>query len=1022
MKNNIFFVLAIFLVFPKELWSQSIIVSGKVVASEDGKALPGVWVSSGKSGTSVSTDILGEYRIVLEGEAAIVFSFPGYIPQEVMVKKESELDIRLVSNAQTLKEVVVIGYGSITRSDLTGSVSKLNGNKIAEIPVPNFQEALQGRLPGVFVETSSGKLGEGVKIRIRGTNSISAGNDPFYIIDGIPVTASGGIGNSNPMATVNFRDIASISVLKDASAAAIYGARGSNGVVFITTKKGTPGETKFNVGFQRGLSSPTRKKSFLNATQYTELLREAAYNVDLAGNRDPINNPTDYPDSQLQFAENRLDQYSGYSDWRSGRINTNWQEEAFNGDAGVTNFNFSASGGDGKTSFYFSGAYDKQEGILVRNNFERISGRLNFDHNVSERLLVGANFNLSRTVTNTLPGDNEFNNPIQLVALAPITPVRDLEGVLYDRPTTTYYNNLIDSENATWSTMGFRNINSIFGRLKILENLRFRSEFGLDNLVQNDERYFGSRTANGQSSNGYGSSRWMKITTYNTNNYFTYQPVLPAGHEMVATLGMSFQKIEDRFTSVDGREFPLDELVTLKSAGEIVDGQSTLTNSSFLSYFSRFNYKYQDKYLLALSARYDASSRFGEQNKYGMFPSASLGWIISEEPVLKDYYSLNYLKLRTSFGLTGNAQIGNFDHLGLYAPLPYGMRPGLSPSQIANPNLTWETTTQFDFGIEFGLFNDRISGEVDFYNKITKDLLLLVPVPATTGFTSQRQNIGEMQNYGIEILLNTINFTNNHLTWRTSFNFSRNINRVRGLSEDQTAIPPPFSSYLNGIYIGQPMAVFFGPKYAGVDPENGNALYYENEAQTETTSNYNAAARLFLGSPNPDFIGGITNTLVYKNFDLDLFFQGVYGNKIYEAAGGFYSNNGNWFDNNTINQMERWQNPGDHTYVPQARLGQCNGCRASSRYISDGSYLRLKTISIGYNFAEKSLNRLKIHNARIYIIAQNLLTFTNYNGWDPEVGTEALANSFANANLFQGVDLYSAPQAKTYAIGLDIGF
>ena len=399
-----------------------------------------------------------------------------------------------------------------------------------------------------------------------------------------------------------------------------------------------------------------------------------------------------------------------------------------------------------------------------------------------------------------------------------------------------------------------------------------------------------------------------------------------------------------------------------------------------------------------------------------------MGWIISEESFLKDHAYLSFFKIRTSYGLTGNALIGDFDHLGLYEPLSYNLSPGLSPSQIANPNLTWETTKQFDIGLEFGLFEDRISGEIDFYNKTTKDLLLLVPVPATTGFVSQRQNIGEMQNYGFEILLNSINYANKNLIWRTSFNFSRNINRVRSLSKDQTSIPPPYSSYLNGIFIDQPMAVFYGPKYAGVDPANGDALYYANEELTETTNDYNSAAKLFLGSPNPDFITGLTNELSYKNFDLLFLLQGVYGNKIYQAAGGYYSNNAYWFDNNTVDQMERWQNPGDITDVPQARLGQCNGCSASSRYISDGSYLRLKTISLAYSFPEKWNDKLKIQDAKIYIIAQNLLTFTKYNGWDPEVGTEALSNNFANANLFQGVDLYTAPQAKTFSIGLDLGF
>jgi len=1022
MKSNISIVLVLLFVFPLLGLAQNISISGKVISAADGKGIPDVSVGIGDTGKFTTTNISGQYQLTIDREAIIVFSYLGFIQQEILVKNGRKLNIRLVPNLNTLDEIVVVGYGSINRSDLTGNVSNIEGNEIADIPVANFQEALQGRLPGVFVTSSSGKLGDGVKIRIRGTTSISAGNDPFYVIDGIPVTSEGSIDNSNPMSMINIGDIESINVLKDAAASSIYGARGSNGVVVITTKKGRSGKTKINVGIQRGISSPTRKKGFLNASQYIELFREAGYNNDLAANKDPLNNPLEYPDSDLQFVENRLDQYAGHTDWRDGATNTNWQDQAFSGDAGVTNVNFSASGGDDKTRFYFSSAYDKQDGILIRNDFERISGRLNFDHSISENFRIGANFSLTRTTTNTLPSDNQFNSPMQLVALAPISPIRNLNGELYDRPTTTYYNNLIDSENSNWSTTSLRNINSVFGELNLIKNLTFRSEFGMDNLIQNDDRYFGSRTATGQSSNGYGSSRWLKIATYNTNNFFTYQPYLQGRHKLEATLGMSFQKSENRFTSVDGREFPLDGLTTIKSAAEIVDGLSTLTNSSFLSYFTRINYKLDGKYLLALSARYDGSSRFGKSEKYGFFPAASLGWLVSEEDFLKDIYNISYFKIRTSFGLTGNALIGDFDHLGLYEPLPYGLTAGLSPTQIANPNLTWETTQQFDIGLEFGLFEDRFSGEVDFYNKMTRDLLLLVPVPATTGFATQRQNIGKMQNYGIEILLNTVNYTNSNLIWKSSFNFAKNINKVRALSNGQSAIPPPYSSYLNGIYVGQPMAVFFGPKYAGVDPGNGDALYFKDEAQRETTSDYNTAARLFLGSPNPDFIGGLTNDISYKNLNLVFLLQGVYGNKIYEAAGGYYANNANWFDNNTVEQMQRWQKPGDLTDVPQARLGRCNGCSASSRYISDGSYLRLKTLSLAYNFPEIWNERLKISNAKIYIIAQNLLTFTRYNGWDPEVGTEALSNSFANANLFQGVDLYSAPQSKTYSIGLNLGF
>ncbi|WP_154855558.1 SusC/RagA family TonB-linked outer membrane protein [Cyclobacterium xiamenense] len=1022
MKRSVLLLVTLMLAFPLIGWSQNKTVTGTVVSGEDNLTLPGVNVRVQGTNRGTVTDIDGGYSISVSNEETLVFSYIGFITQEVQVDNQSTIDITLMPDAKTLGEVVVVGYGSVTRGDLTGNVASLKGADIANVPVPTFQEAIQGRMSGVFVESSSGKVGEGVKIRVRGTSSISGGNEPLYVIDGIPVTSGGTIGKSNPMADINFNDIESFEVLKDASAAAIYGARGSNGVVLITTKSGTAGKTKFNVGIQRGVSSPTRRNEFLNSAQYIELMRESGYNNDLANGLDPLNNPADYEDSDLEFVETRLDRYAGHTDWRNGGVDTDWQEQAFNPDAGITNVNFSANGGNESTRFYFSTSYDKQDGIMIRNKFERISGRLNLDHKVSDRFSIGANFSFSRTETTTLPEDNQFNNPIQLVALAPITPIRDENGMLYDRPTTTYYNNLIDSENANWLTSTYRNINTIFGEYAFSDKLRFRSEFGVDIINQNDDRFFGSRTITGQGTNGEGSSRWARILNYNTNNYFTYTDTFAERHQFEAVGGMAFQKTEDDYTRVDGQEFPLDELRTLESAAEIVEGTSEFTHHSFLSYFSRINYKLDNKYLMTLSARYDASSRFGRNNQWGFYPAASLGWVVTEESFLTGKEGISLLKIRASYGLTGNADIGDFDHLGLFGPVSYGLQPGLQPTQIPNPNLTWETTAQFNVGVEFGLFNDRLTGELDYYDKQTSDLLLLVPVPGTTGFATQRQNIGKMQNYGFEVVLNSANYADQDFSWNTSLNFARNINRVRELSEGQNSIPPSSSRFLNGIFIGESIGVFYGPRYAGVDPANGDALYYTDEDLSETTNDYNEAARMVVGDPNPDFIAGITNNISYKNLQLSFLFQGVFGNDIYEGGAGFYAANGDWFDNSTAAQFDRWQNPGDITDIPQARLGECNGCNASSRFISDGSYVRLKTLSLGYNLPSTVLERMKISSARIYLMAQNLLTFTNYMGWDPEVNADYLGATTSDANVFQGNDFYTAPQAKTFSLGINVGF
>ncbi|WP_228527481.1 SusC/RagA family TonB-linked outer membrane protein [Pararhodonellum marinum] len=1020
MMRSLLGAMLLLVMYSNTLFAQSQSVSGTVLSVEDNLPLPGVNVRVKGTNRGSITDLDGRYSISATPEETLVFSFVGFLNQEILIGNRSNIDVTLQVDAKTLGEVIVVGYGTITKGDLTGNVASLKGSEIQNMPTPNFQEALQGRMAGVFVESSSGKVGEGVKVRVRGTTSISGGNDPLYVIDGIPINdgdnSGSALGSSNPLTDINFNDIESFEVLKDASAAAIYGSRGANGVVLITTKSGASGKTKFNVGLQRGVSSPTRKREFLNSAEFVELMRESGYNVDLRNGFDPINNPGDYAGSDLQFVESRLDRYSGWSDWRTLETDTDWQDLAFNPDAGVTNFNFSAAGGDAKTRFFFSAAYDKQDGIMIRNDLERITTRLNLDHNVSDRFTIGTTFSLARTETNRLSDDNQFNNPIQLVALAPITPVRDLNGQLYDRPTATYYNNLIDSENAQWQNTSFRNINSIYGELKITKDLRFRSEFGVDILNQNEEQFFGSRTNLGLSTQGFGRSSWVRIFNYNTNNYFTYSKVIGDRHNIEAVGGMAFQKFTRNFTNVEGQEFPLDALRTLASAAEITGGTSTLTFSSILSYFARVNYKLDNKYLMTLSGRVDGSSRFGDNNKYGFFPAASVGWMVSEEGFLSGSSTLSLLKLRTSYGLTGNDRIGDFDHLGLYGSAAYALIPGLRPTQIPNPDLGWEVTNQFNIGVEFGILNDRITGEIDYYDKNTSDLLLNVPVPSTTGFDIQRQNIGRMQNYGFEFIINSTNVIKQDFSWTTSLNFARNINRVRDLG-GQESIPPSSSRFLNGIFLDQSIGVFYGANYAGVDPANGDALWYANAELTETTNNFNDAERMVVGDPNPKFIGGITNTLTFKNFDLNFLFQGVYGNDIFDGGGGFFAANGDWFDNSTRDQMARWQNPGDITAVPQARLGECNGCQASSRYLSDGSYLRLRTLTIGYTIPTPVLERMKLSSARIYLTGLNLLTFTNYRGWDPEVNADYIAS-----NVFQGNDFYSAPQAKTYSIGINVGF
>lgn len=995
-------MLAILLVFMGYVGhAQQKTITGTVYDAEN-QPLSGASVAVRGTNVNTLTNEAGQYSIVAATGQVLVFSYVGFQSEERTVDQSNTVNVTMAAAFSDLDEVVVVGYGTTSRAYLTGNVASVKSEDIANVPVPNFTQALQGRMSGVFVESSSGKVGEGVKVRIRGTTSVSGGNSPLYVIDGIPMTTSGTLGYSNPLTDINPNDIETFEVLKDASAAAIYGARGANGVVLITTKSGAAGRTKINASFQRGYSDPTRLKEWLNAEEYVELFLEAGENVD-----------------DREFVENRLNQYSGHSDWRTGETDTDWQDQAFNSDAGMHIVNLSATGGNEKTQFYFGGTLDKTKGILIRNDLEKISGRLNLTHHASDYFTLGANFALTRIETNRLPGDNAFSNPIQLVALAPITPVRDLNGELYDRPTTTYYNNLVDSENAQWGITSFRNISNAFGELKLSKNFKLRSEFGIDLLTQNQEQFFGSRTQSGESTDGYAASAWTRIFNYTTNNYLTYNTVVNDVHYIEAVGGMSFQKSAINYTNVTGEQFPTDDLRTIASAADITGGSSTLNDFSFLSYFARANYRFADKYLFTLSGRFDGSSRFGQNNKYGFFPAASAGWIVSGEDFFENNV-MNFLKLKASYGLTGNAEIGNYDSFGLYGATSYGQEAGLSPSQIPNPDLEWEKTAQFDAGIEFGFFNNRLSGEVDYYHKATTDLLLNVPVPSTSGYLEQTQNIGEMSNKGVEVTLNGAIVQTDGFQWNSSINFARNVNRVEALGGGD--ILTPNSRFLNSVIVGQPIGVFYGAAYVGADPANGDALWYADEARTTTTNDHNAAARVVLGNPNPDWIAGFNNSFAYKGIDLSFLFQSVYGNQIYEGGGGYYAAAGDWFDNQSRDQLRRWQNPNDITDVPQARLGEGNGTQASSRYMSDGSYLRLKTLTIGYNFPTAWLQRLKVSSARVFLVGQNLLTFTDYKGWDPEVNTDYLGADNQSTNLYQGNDFYSAPQARTFSFGVNIGF
>jgi TonB-linked SusC/RagA family outer membrane protein len=1012
--------------------SQSMQITGKITTNDDGSPLPGASIQLKGSTTGTQSDAEGSYAINVPSSSSIlVFSFVGMTAQEITVGSQSVIDVKLVSDTRSLSEVVVTGFGSQIKRDLTGNIAQVKGSEIQNMPVASVDAALQGRAAGVYVNGGSGKLGQAINVRVRGNSSISASSQPLYVVDGMPITTSdlsnSGGGATNPLADINSNDIESIEILKDASAGAIYGSRAANGVVLITTKRGKAGKTNVSINYQIGSSEATRRVRFLNSDEYVKFYTMAANNRDRIDGVDPAD-----PDSYTTYMLGNLDYYSLGTFNTPDQKNYSWQDEAFR-KAPMQQLDFQLNGGSEKTKFFLSGQYMDQKGTLVGNKLNRVSARMNLDHQAYKWLQIGLSMGLARTVNERLPGDNAFSNPLQMAALTPLTPFTDPKTGL---PTGTppgdvnvplYFNPLISIAYAKFTATSFRNLTNAYAQISFTPELKFRSELGIDLLNQNEEGYYQSQNVRNISTagNGLGSNYGTFVTNYNTNNFFSYDKTL-GSHGIAATLGMSYQQSQNKLSFIEGTQFPSDSYKKIASAATKSDGSSSETNYRFLSYFLRLNYKFADKYLLSASARIDGSSRFGANSRYGFFPSVSVGWVLTEESFLKNNNTLSFLKLRGSYGSTGNSEIGDFPQLGLFSgDAGYAGAAGQRPSQIGNPNLKWETTKQADFGIDFGLFNNRINGELDYYEKKTNGLLLEVNVPSTSGFSIQVDNVGKLENKGFEFVLNTQNFVG-AFKWNTSFNIANNKNKVTDI---QGQIIEGGIRSMSRVMEGQPVGVFYTVEYAGVDPANGNALFYKNtpgtdgspDRSTVTNNGYNTAQRVVAGNPNPKFVGGITNTFSYKGFDLNVFFNGVAGNKInFYGVGQYSSANGIYEDNQTADQMNAWTAENPNTDVPEARFYRGNGNQASSRYIYNGSYLRLRTLTLGYNLPASLISRIKMDRIRLYVSALNLATFTNYKGWDPEVNTDDLSTKDLKFAL--GNDFYTAPQPRTVLVGINIGF
>lgn len=992
MKIKLKHFLWLFLLFVQIAAAQESI-SGKVT-DKKGLPIPGANIVVQGKNISAQTDFDGLFKIAAKKGEILVVSYVSY--KTVEVPASNNITIELVEVQNELEAVVVVGYGTQSKRNLTDNIARVTAKDIQQIPVSNVQNALVGKLAGVQITQTNGKVDGGINIRVRGAASISAGTQPLYVLDGIPLINDDESSNgapTNPLLTLSTNEIESIDVLKDASSAAIYGARGANGVVLITTKKGREGKGTFTVNLSQGVSEATHKRKWLNAKQYVELLQEAGRNV-----------------NDLESVEDELEYLSQGTDWRNGEVDTNWQDIALK-TGYTTDADFSASGGDEKTKYFFSGAYNNTTGIVDSNTLERFTARTNVSHKVTDRLTLGMNLGFSRSLIHRVQDDNSFSSPLQSVAQAPISPARLEDGSA--NPNTEYSNYLLAKDNTFWKTIMRRLTGKVFGEFRILSSLKFNSDFSYDLLSQTED-YWQGKNAPFMATDGAVFATSVNTENYVSSNYFTFDKTFAQKHTFNVVAGMEFNKYNRRYQDVNSIYFSSDDFQTVDGGAEVNEGHGNETDYAFVSQFGRLNYSYMNKYLLKASIRRDGSSRFGKNERFGVFPAFSAGWVISQEEFLKDSKAISNLKIKGSWGKLGNAEIGNFASRQLYRPNPYNLKSGLTFDQPGNNDLTWEKSAQTDFGFEIG-FIDRFSIEADYYQKDTDGLLFAVPLPISSGAASINKNIGKIRSNGFELTINTKNIDTENFKWNTSFNLTTNESKVKSLPNDNRDI---IVSY-NINRVGENISSFYLVEYAGVDPENGDALFYKNTKNADgsldrtKTNNYSEAQRIIAGNPFPTLMSGLTNTILYKGFDFTFTFQGEWGASIYNSAGIYQSTAADYFDNQTADQLNRWQKPGDITDVPQARFGGSNGTQDSSRYLDKADFVRLRNLTLGYTLPKDVLKDLGMSSLRVYFTAVNLLTFTNYEGNDPEARRD-------DAGI--GEDFYSAPPARTTAIGVNFNF
>lgn len=962
------------------LQSEKRTISGVVTSADDKETIPGVTVLVRGTNIGTTTDIEGRYQLEVPAESThLIFSFVGMVTQEVAISNRTEINVELEPAVLDLGELVVVGYGTESSRLVSGSLGVVSDSEIRDVPIRTIDGVLQGRSAGISISQNSGTPGGANSVRIRGNSSITAGNEPLYVIDGIPMTTGnyGQIGFSgqglNALSDINPNDIESITVLKDASAAAIYGARATNGVILITTRRGSRQRTNINFNGSWGWQEVAKKPEMLNKNQWLEYMGQEPDVTDPQG--------------------------------------VNYLNEIFRV-APMSSYELSASGGDEKTQFYISGNYYEQTGIILGTDFQRLNGRINIDHQLNKNIKIGGSLGTSYSLNNRVEGDRSLHGVLpNSISRPPVYPIYNDDGT-YNQDGF-FANPIAIGKEAINEAHSYRTLGNTYADIRLSEKFTFSTKWGMDYLSLREHSYDPITTRQGATTNGLGIEAQTGVLNIVSNNLFRYANTFNRLHNVEALAGYSFEIFQRRIQYAEGIDFPGAYFQYLLDAGTIRRAEARATDRGINSYFGQIKYNFDYKYIFSLSGRYDGSSKFGTNNRYGFFPAASLAWRLSEENFFKALnLPVNEFRLRTSIGLTGNDGIPDFAFMDLYTGRAnYLSRAGIAPAGIPNPDLKWETTTQFNVGADIEFLNERIALSFDYYHNKTRDLLFNRPVSMTSGFSSITTNIGKLENKGIEISLNTVNISQNKFEWSTRFNFSHNKNEILSLYKDQNLLDLDRYSP-SAVIVGQPISVFYGFNSLGVDPSTGDLVFED----VDGNGVINSDDRKVIGDPNPMFTGGLTNMIKYGPFDLSFFIQFSYGNDIFNATRIFTEAMTYADENQSIDILRRWQNPGDVTDMPRADADNINANnRISSRFVEDGSYARLKNLTLSYTFDSSLIERIGIKSARIYFSGANLLTLTDYSGMDPEV------NYTGDNNLLRATDFFTYPQARTYTIGINLG-